>query len=454
MMLQRFKDFIIEKKLFLGEKKVLVAVSGGIDSIVLCHLLHQINIPIAIAHCNFGLRDEESDGDENFVKLLAETYNIPFFVKKFNTTEFAGQYGISIQMAARDLRYTWFNEILIKQSFDFIATAHHANDSVETIILNLTRGTGISGLHGISFKAGNLIRPLLPFTKLEILEYATNCVLSYREDSSNASNKYYRNLIRNEVVPLLKKINPSIEKSMLQTIEKIDGVEQFFLEKLHDIRTKILTIHGQSILIDIPLLLHETQVQTILYYLLKPFGFEWIAVKNIIECMHGISGKKFLTQSHELIKDRDNLILSPLNVEGPNPTIELPFLENSTVIKTANFTIHKQLMRSIEFKMTTTPSIAALDLDKTGHNFILRVWREGDKFHPLGMTGAKKVSDFLIDLKISVFQKKRISILVNKGEILWIVGFRTDKTYKITDSTKKILIATFTPLIQELDNII
>jgi tRNA(Ile)-lysidine synthase len=450
-MLHELRQFISEKQLFSPNEKILVTVSGGIDSIVLFDLFLKAGFSFAVAHCNFCLRGEESDKDEQFVSDLAILHGVSFHVKRFDTSSFATNNALSIQMAARELRYAWFEELAKTFKYDRIATAHQLNDIIETTLINLSRGTGIAGLHGIPEKNGNIIRPLLFSSRNSIRAYAEESQLTWREDSSNIEEKYARNLIRHQVVPALKKLNPNLEDVFKQNTERFKGTEQLFKHHIQQYRKELLVpiLNGHSISI---ISIDATPAPfTILTELLLPFGFNFATIQTIYKNRFQASGANYYSPTFLLQKDRQDWLLTP--IEQITEFAFTVYPESTLTVPTGS--IHFQTINIETFKgFSNAQNIAYIDADKIDWPLTIRNWQDGDKFYPFGMQGMKKVSDFLIDLKVPVSQKKKIPILINKGEILWIVGFRTDKMYKITDSTKKILIATFTPLIQELDNII
>lgn len=450
-MLHELRQFISEKQLFSSNEKILLTVSGGIDSIVLFDLFLKAGFSFGVAHCNFSLRGPESDGDEQFVSDLAIKHGISIHVKRFDTSTFASDNALSIQMAARELRYTWFEELAQKYGYAAVATAHQLNDIIETTLINLSRGTGIAGLHGIPEKNGNIIRPLLFAGRDQIRAYAEQNNLEWREDSSNIEEKYARNLIRHQIVPVLKKLNPNLEEVFKQNTERFKGTEQLFKYHIQQYRAELLTGTPNGQRIAVAGIDATPAPFTILTELLLPFGFNFATIQTIYKNRFQPSGATYYSPGFMLQKDRDAWLLTPIEQISDFEYTVYP--ESSLTVPTG--TIHFQTINIESFKgFSNAQHIAYIDADKIDWPLKIRNWQDGDKFYPFGMQGMKKVSDFLIDLKVPVSQKKKIPILINKGEILWIVGFRTDKTYKITDSTKKILIATFSPLIQELDNVI
>jgi tRNA(Ile)-lysidine synthase len=435
-MLERFKAYIHEKELFAPEDKLLLAVSGGIDSVVMCLLFHKANFNFAIAHCNFALRGEESDEDELFVKKLAKKYKVPFYCDHFETASFAEREKISIQMAARTLRYEWFEKLLDSEGYHYVATAHHLNDAVETLLLNITKGTGIAGLHGIQPKVKRLVRPLLFADKEEIYACVVDNQLAWREDSSNQSVKYQRNLIRNEVIPLLKTINPSLESTMKQTIERVTAVEQLFYAEVERVRQKLVRKEPGIIYIEINLLQQEAEPLIKLYELIKEYHFSYTQAQDIWQVLGSGPGRQFDSPTHILVKDRKELIITAkqlytfmsASIEAgqesfSNELLELQIKESSA----ENFTI------------PADAAIASLDKGLLQFPLKLRKWKEGDWFCPLGMNKKKKLSDFLIDTKVPLNLKEKIWILTSNGSIVWIVGHRIDNRFKITDKTEQIL---------------
>jgi len=420
-MLNSFVAFTSQQKLFSEKHNILLAVSGGIDSVVMCELFHQSKIKFGIAHCNFQLRAKESDGDSAFVKKLGDKYKVDFFSKKFETNKFSERSGISIQMAARDLRYNWLEETRGKNGFDCIAVAHHKDDSIETFFINLLRGTGIAGLHGILPKQGNIVRPLLFATRQEIESFYKRNKLKHREDSSNQSDKYLRNKIRHRIIPELKKINPNIEEIISKDIERIKDVEQIYLETINAKKNEILKKENGRTLISVNKLKQLNSLKTYLFEFLREFNFSSPVIEDIIESFKKQSGKKFYSSTHQLVKDRENLIISERN-------------EN---IKKLNLSFSVK-DKNKNFKFPVNKNIACLDHDLLQLPLKKRIWKRGDSFHPLGMKGKKKLSDFLVDNKISITDKEKVQVLLSGNQIVWVIGMRIDDRFKVTEKTKKI----------------
>ena len=320
-MLDSFLTFINQQRLDLCGQRTLLTVSGGIDSVVMTNLFHRAGFPAGIAHCNFGLRGNESVLDETFVRELADTYSFPVFVKQFDTKAFIKEHSVSTQMAARDLRYPWFEEIRNTNSFDWVATAHHANDALETTLLNLVRGTGIAGLHGIAVQNKFLIRPLLFATKDEILDYAHQNKLSWREDCSNQSLDYKRNIVRKQVVPVLKEMNPSLESTFLVTSERVRAADSLLSEFMEKWQNEAVKEMDGQLHISIHALLSGSEPVYRLWYILNNYGFQYLQVIQIVKSLNTISGKIFHSDSHKLLKDREFLILKPIEEESTAPVL-------------------------------------------------------------------------------------------------------------------------------------
>jgi tRNA(Ile)-lysidine synthase len=439
-MLNQFLDYIAENQLFTPKNRILLAVSGGVDSMVMLDLFAQTYFNFAVAHCNFGLRGADSDGDAEFVKQFAEKHKVLYFSHLFNTKEYADSQGISTQMAARDLRYAWFRELIAQEKFDFLATAHHQNDNLETILLNLLRGTGIAGLRGILPKQGKIVRPLLFATRKEIREYAAQNQIQWREDYSNWENKYRRNQLRNEIIPILKKINPNLDNSIQQTAERLRAIENIFKKQVEKTRKKIVKTSESVIYIAIEPLQKMTEGQIQLAEILKTYQFHYQQSKEIWASLDKESGKVFESSDYQLVKDRQQLVITP---QKDNQTIDLEWqlAENQTELKTNFFELNIFQVSDLQgFIIPKNAETACLDLAKLQFPLQIRAWQAGDYFYPLGMNQRKKISDFLIDLKIPLNLKKQIFVLTSQNEIVWVIGYRIDNRFKLTEKTHKILI--------------
>ena len=389
-----------------------------------------------IAHCNFKLRGNDSDDDMFFVKNLAEKYNLPFYSASFNTEEYADINRVSIQMAARMLRYEWFEEIRTEKEYDFIATAHNKNDAVETFLINLSRGTGIRGLSGIPIVSGQIIRPLLFLEREEIEEYARLESIPWREDSSNAQTKYARNKIRHSVIPSLKELNPNIIKTMAENISRLKDVEDIYLHALENTRKDLVIKDGKFTWISIKGLKMLDPVNTWAFELLKDFDFTAHVTNDIIKNLDAEPGKQFLSPTHRLVKDRNRLIIHPIKemdmkrfyIEDPSMDIYDPVNINLSIIPGKSF-----------YEIPRDTSIAWLNLDLLEFPLMIRKWEAGDYFMPLGMKNMKKISDFFVDRKISIPEKENIWLLISGDKIAWVIGQRIDERFKITAHTERIL---------------
>ncbi len=433
-MLQKLAKHIDTNFAFLKDRKILIAISGGIDSVVLTHLLHQLNYTISLAHCNFQLRGEESNLDEFFIKNLGDQLNIDVFSTKFDTTECSKEKKLSTQLAARKLRYDWFSELTIKHNFDYVLTAHHADDNLETFLINLTRGTGLEGLTGIPPINKNIIRPLLTFSRKKIEKYALDNAIKWREDASNSEIKYLRNKIRHQIIPVLKDLNPSLLKSHSKTTDFLKQSQQIITDTMEQVSVKTVIKEGDLLKINIQELKNLSDPKIYLYQLLKEYKFtEWNDVYNLINAQ---SGKKVSTNLYTLLKDRDFLLLLRTNKNN------VP--ENEHVI------IHKEDVRitspiNLSFKnihATTIIDNNCVFVDKNLLNYPLtiRKWKAGDYFYPTGMRGKKKISKYFKDEKLSAFDKKNIWLLCsNDDEIIWIIGKRQDRRFLPSNETKQLL---------------
>jgi len=431
-MLLKFQNHLASRFPFLENKKLFLAVSGGLDSMVLLHLFNQLPYEIAVLHCNFQLRGLESFGDQDFIQNYCDQNNIPIFTTQFDTEAFAKDYKLSTQVAARELRYSWFYELLETKKFDFILTAHHADDNLETFIINLTRGTGLDGLTGIPEQNDKIIRPLLPFSRDEILTYAEENKIEWREDSSNASNKYLRNKIRHDLVPMLKEINPAF----LNAFQKTQSYLQESLEMVEDasimIYQQVAKEEGDDIHFDLKQLKKLPNNRSYLYQWLKEFGFA--AWNDIYDLVEGQSGKQVFSESFRLLKNRDTLILSPISEMSEKE--EFQIAANDTEV---NFPLKLTLCNVSHITIDSNKAIF-VDAAKIQFPLILRKWNEGDVFHPFGMEGrSKKVSKLFKDEKLSLIEKEKIWILSSDNQIVWVIGLRQDERFRVENTTNNIL---------------
>jgi tRNA(Ile)-lysidine synthase len=430
-MISGFSKFITENKLVKHTDRVLLAVSGGIDSMVMANLFHMLNYNTGIAHCNFGLRGEESDKDEEVVRQFSGTNGIPFFTIRFDTKSYASHNKLSIQMAARELRYNWFEQIRRENGFDVIAIAHNLNDNIETLLINLTRGTGLAGMTGIRPLSGKIIRPLLFASRNRISDFQAQHNIVYREDRSNADTKYVRNKIRHLVIPVLKEINPSIENTLNETAERFAGFYEIVSEYVSVIRAIVATEKAQYVSFNINKL--KPYSHSILYELFKPYGITDALVTDLLRITEGESGGMVITATHRIIKNRDELIVSEEKKQG-----ETHYVINNIGEFTLCSCIQsaETINTSKDYKIPSDPHLACLDLQFIKYPMVIRKWKEGDYFHPLGMNQKKKLSDYFIDKKYSVIDKENILILECDNKIVWIIGDRIDDRFKITRETR------------------
>jgi tRNA(Ile)-lysidine synthase len=431
-MIAKLQQHIHQKFSFLKEKKLLIAISGGVDSVVLTHLFYQLNFDISLAHCNFNLRGAASDKDEYFVKELGKKLTLKTFSVSFETEKYATKNQLSTQVAARNLRYDWFQELTNAHLFDFVITAHHADDNLETFLINLTRGTGLEGFTGIPEINHTIVRPFLIFSRDEIETYATENNIDWREDKSNASNKYLRNKIRHQIVPILKEINPTLLESFQKTTEYLQGSQQIIDASIAHFKKNIIEVlENGTLKIDIAQLQETTNPKAYVYQLLKEFGFtEWNDVTHLLTAQ---SGKEVVSKTHRLLKDRNFLLLS-----------EIKKIDKNTAYQIAENTLEITIPLHLKFEKVakaTSESKTAIfvDLEKIVFPLVLRKWQHGDFFYPKGMQGKKKISKYFKDKKLSLIDKENTWLLCSENNIVWVVGKRQDHRFLVTKSTISIL---------------
>jgi tRNA(Ile)-lysidine synthase len=440
-MLEGLLTYINDQNLFDKSEKVLLAVSGGMDSLVMAELFAKAKMNFAIAHVNFGLRGDESDADEVFIKKWAVKNKVPFYTTTFQTALYATENGLSIQMAARILRYTWFEEVMKKHSFKYIATAHHKNDSAETLLLNLSKGTGIAGLHGILPKRGHLIRPMLFADKEMIMDYVVENQLIWREDSSNESQKYQRNFIRQEIVPKFKEINQNFDETIERTIEKVNALELFFEFEKENFKTKYLIEKDGVFYLPFNKLIENRALEAIYVALFGDFNFGYSQIKEILNATQAEAGKTFISASHILVKDRTDFVIKPKDILNDFGTIEIDLgFENSVELKIQNFKLKfSQETIAENHKFKTSKKTASIDFIALKSPIKIRKWKEGDWFCPLGMNKKKNISDFLNAEKVPLNLKKDVCVITSNGSIVWVVGYRIDNRFKLSDKSEKML---------------
>ncbi|MBD2703252.1 tRNA lysidine(34) synthetase TilS [Spirosoma sp. BT702] len=439
MLEQDFLAFINGKELVEPTGRVLLAVSGGLDSMVMARLFHRAGQSFAIAHVNFGLRGDESEADALFVANKAAEYGVPFHLTHFDTTAIAAQSNVSIQMAARQLRYAWFNELLINHHYVSIATAHHQNDVLETVLLNLTRGTGLAGLHGIAVRQGDLIRPMLFATREQLTVYAEEQHVTYREDSSNQSDKYARNRIRHHVVPVLTSLNPSLWYTWPRTVEKLRAAEKLVQEELNRSWQQLVIVENERVWLPLDKLTGVSEVAFRLGEWLKPFGFTADQVTQLVATFQKPAGQVFQSATHRIVHERSGLLLEPLS-DRNDFAIVLDSYPNQLVTLPGDVTLQFELFeKPADFHPPTNSAVAYLDADKLTFPLTIRPWQQGDRFHPLGLKGSKLVSDLLNDLKVSRSERSNTNVLLSKGAIVWVIGRRISHLFRVTDDTCRII---------------
>lgn len=435
---KRFARYIKEKNLFTPEDKILLTVSGGVDSMVMLTLCEALNYNIGVAHCNFSLREKESDEDEVMVEEYCKKLKVPFFNMRFATKQEMERTGESVQMAARRLRYDWFERLALEEGYNIIAIAHHADDSIETFFINLFRGTGLKGLTGITKMRGKVVRPMLFTSRKEILEYAHENKVEYREDSSNRSTKYLRNKIRLGLIPRIREINPKFTELMGNNIQRLSDAQHFIQTSIERLRAQILTTSSTQNIIDPSLIDDDYPVGFVIYEILSSYGFKGDVVESLVRSIEQQnSGKKFYSKENVAYIDRGKIIIEPIEEDDP---CECLLAEFSTKIYCGNSMIYVEKLDIDEIEsLNVADNVALLDLEKLSFPLTARRWAEGDNFIPLGLTGHKKVSDMLIDAKVSVSEKKRQFVLCNGEEIVWLIGRRINEKYKITKQTEYVL---------------
>ena len=437
-LLTSFKEFIVKEKLFHQHDQLLVAVSGGLDSIVLCELCKQADLSFSMVHCNFQLRGDESGRDEQFVKELAGKYGVPFFVKKFNTKRYADEKKISIQEAARELRYTWFRELVenIKMPTKpvWLLTAHHADDNVETQLMNLFKGTGIQGLRGMEPKRSYIARPLLFASRNDLVQFTEMHKLNWVEDSSNALEKYSRNYFRHQVIPLIEKIYPGANENLKDNLPRFRDAFLLYQQAITIHKRKLLFPKGNEVHIPVLKLMQTVPLNTVLYEIIEPYGFTSKQTIEIIKLLSSESGRVVYSTYHRIIKNRKWLIIAPL--QDKDSQIFIIEDENS-VMDFENGRLTLKLLK--DATADSSLNIAILDAKQIHFPLILRKWKTGDYFYPLGMKKKKKISRFLIDQKISKTGKEKVCVIEMNKKIIWVVGLRIDERFKITPQTTQTL---------------
>ncbi len=433
-----FKTYIKSQNLFEKKDKILVAISGGCDSVALSYLLKKMNFKFSLAHCNFNLRGKDSDKDEQFVKNIASKQNLKIYIESFDTISFAKQNNYSIEEAARILRYKWFEELRRKYSYDYIATAHHLNDRIETFFINIIAGTGIKGIRSIKAKNNKIVRPLLFAKRTDIEKWCILNKIEFRTDKSNSDIKFIRNKIRHEIFPRYKEINPAFERTMAKNFDVFSDIEKIYNQYIEDSFKSIVSKRKDLIYINIQLLMNEVAPKTVLFEIINKFGYNASQSDSIFKNIDLIqTGKVFHSKNYRLIKDRKNLILKK-NIKKYDNIFYV--YENHEKIQNPISLSFKILSMSDNFENLKDKDVAYFDADKVVFPIVIRTKRDADIFYPFGMKGKKLVSNYFTDIKLNLFEKEETFLLISNKEIMWIIGYRTDDRYKITGETKRVLI--------------
>ncbi|SFF11621.1 tRNA(Ile)-lysidine synthase [Chitinophaga sp. CF118] len=437
-LLTGFTAYIYKENLFSRGQKILLATSGGVDSVVMAHLFKQGGYDFAIAHCNFQLRGDESLRDELFVTALAETLEVPFYCIRFDTEAYVTEKRVSIQVAARELRYEWLETTRKVSGSAYTATAHHMQDNVETVLMNLCKGTGIAGLHGILPRHTSLIRPLLFTQKKDLLAYAQTQGISFVEDSSNITVKYTRNFFRHQVIPVIQETYPAVVNNIAAGIDRFREAEELYTQAVDRHKKRLLIQKGNTFMIPVLRLQKTVPLNTIAWEIFRDFGCSSAQLPQVLELLNSSSGRLVETSSHRIIRDRQWLLITTLaEQEAPLIVIE----KERTQIITANGHLKiKEVSRSSGVNIPSAANIACLDKQVVQFPLLLRKWKQGDYFYPLGMRKKKKVSRFFIDQKLSLVQKENVWVLESGKRIVWVIGMRIDDRFKITDTTKDMLL--------------
>ncbi len=437
-MRKRFLDYSEQNRLFSKEARLLLAVSGGIDSMVMAWLIREAGINHAIAHCNFSLRGAESDGDEQFVSDYASKYGIRFYAETFDTLALCADKGISVQMAARELRYSWFDSLVTEQGFDAVAVAHNLNDNAETFLINLLRGTGLNGLTGMSPHHGNVIRPLLFATRDEIAAYAVKNGITFREDSSNSQIKYVRNRLRNRVIPELLEVNAHSLSAITATMEHLNSSAAIIGTCIEETRKSVFRNSGDDIAADVSALSALRPEGAFMFELFRKYGVSPGQTRDLLALLESPTGKYITTSSHRILRDRNRLIVTDRKSEQEAGYSFASLDEMSLSGLFSDIAVISKGNDSLPSGSLT----ACLDLDLLRFPLTVRRWKPGDRFSPLGMTGMKKISDLLTDLKLPVTSKEKVMVLLSGNNVIWVMGYRIDNRYKVTPATGKILMIT------------
>lgn len=449
-LLKRYTDFIQQAHLFDPSDKLLLAVSGGIDSVVLVHLIKATGHRFGIAHCNFQLRGEESQRDEAFVTEQANSFAVPLYIKRFDTKRYAEEHKASIQVAARELRYEWFREILegkasqdLKgsvpdnaETYRYLVTAHHLDDNIETVFMNFCKGTGIRGLKGMLSKQESIVRPLLFAGRNDILAYAKSHKLTWVEDSSNDETKYTRNYFRKVVLPAVEKIYPQVRDNLSESINRYQEVADLYEQAVELNRKKLVEVKGEEVQIPVLKLSKNSSRRTLIYEIIRDYGFSAQQVEEVEKLLSSESGRYITSPTHRVLRNRAWLVISPL-ISIKEGVVIVNKEDKEAVFDQCRLRLKWQAGEGIKYPAST--DIATLDANEVHFPLIIRRWKAGDYFYPLGMRKKKKLSRFLIDQKLSLTQKEKVWVVESHKKIVWVIGFRIDDRFKISPSTRQVL---------------
>ncbi|MFT3738219.1 MAG: tRNA lysidine(34) synthetase TilS [Breznakibacter sp.] len=436
--IERIRVFLMSGCQVAPTDKLLVGVSGGADSMALLHALLEMGMTVEAAHVNYRLRGVESDGDETLVVDYCRQKGVRLHQIGFDTHEVARSQKKSIEMAARELRYGWFSKLMDDRGLSAVAVGHHLNDSIETFFINLIRGTGIHGVTGIKPRHGRVVRPFLRFTRGEVQDYCHRHHIPWRTDSSNLGDDYLRNRIRHHLIPVFESLHPAFLQTMGQNMGRLAQAESFLADTIAQLKPDIMAEVDGTTLIPVKLLKDHPYKELMLFELLNGKGFSPAQINDIVEALDGIAGKQFFSPAYRLVRDRDNLVLLP--IEGESRIDEVGYVENGQQLFDGGVKLaFRQLTVTDGFEFSRDPFCVHIDADKIDFPLAVRKWRQGDVFVPLGMTGFKKLSDFFIDNKLNLVEKERVWLLFSGEEVVWVIGRRLDNRFKITSKTKKIL---------------
>lgn len=443
-MLFKIESYILENNLFTHSDNILVGVSGGRDSIALLFALKSLKYNVAAAHCNFHLRGAESNRDQQFVEDFCSNHSIPLFKTDFQTEEYSKSKHLSIEMGARELRYGWFDNLLDSEHFDYIAIAHHSDDVIETFLINMSRGTGLQGLTGIKPKNGRIVRPMLCVTREEVTAFITENNLGFVDDSTNFESVYMRNKMRNIIIPSLQEANPTFKKSLLTSIENLNQAFSFNQYYLNLLRKEVVTETDDEVVVDLERIIDSVHRDYVCFELLRTYGFSPKMCKDILssatkkncqgdQFLSNLGFKAIINRKKFVIKKNNSTFAQDISseeiytIDSDVNVIEKPLSLKFSKSKVEDFILRKE------------SAVCNIDSDLIEFPLVLRHWKKGDTFVPFGMKGRKKLSDFFIDEKLSIFEKESVWLLTSGDEIVWVVGLRSDNRFRITKNTKRVL---------------